>query len=172
MKKLNTLIACFLVFTTTMLGQTEKFTVEVSNDSILLGNTIEVSFIIENADGRTFTNPNFEGFDIISGPNSSSSFSMINGETTRSFTYSYFLQPKDVGTYYIEPASIEVDGKFLETKPVELLVVPNPDGIIQKPNRKNEFNFDFRSPGDFFKEDRKEIEPKKKAKKKRKTYRI
>ena len=171
MKKLYTLFVCCLVFITTIVGQT-TFTVEVSNDSILLGNTIEVSFALENADGQNFTNPTFEGFDVISGPNTSSSFSMINGATTRSLTYSFYLKAKDVGTYFIAPASIKVDGDFLETQPVEVLVVPNPDGIIQKPNRKNQFEFDIRSPRSLFEDEKKEEQPKKKPKKKRKTYRI
>ncbi len=128
-----------------------KFTVEVSTDSVLLGNYIHVSFRLENAKGTEFVAPVFEGFSVISGPNVSSSFSMMNGEVTQSVAYNYYLEPKDIGNFYISPASIDVGESILETMPIEILVVPNPDGIIQKPEpSRNNLNFNmegFEFPG-------------------------
>lgn len=108
--------------------------VEVSTDSVLMGNYFEVKFTVENAVGK-FTPPDFSDFDIVGGPNQSSSFSMINGVVSRSASYTYYLQPREEGLFYIDVASVETDDKFLETPPVEILVVPNPDGILENPHQ-------------------------------------
>lgn len=139
-----------------------QFSVTVSSDSILMGNHFVVTFSLENAQTNSFSPPTFEGFDIIGGPNQSSSFSMINGVTSQSQSYAYYLLPKEEGLFYIPPANVEVDGAVLETEPVEIKVFPNPEGIIQKPQRPSRRDF-FSNP----------IEPQpKKPKKKRRIYRM
>lgn len=106
-----------------------KFTVRVSTDSILLGNNFQVSFTLENAQGTNFQAPDLGlYFDIISGPNTSTSMQIMNGQMSQSITYTYYLRPRETGIFYIEPASIETPENFLETAPLEVLVVPNPDG--------------------------------------------
>ena len=74
------------------------FSMEVSGDSVLLGNYVELSYTIENAQGK-FEPPSFEGLDIISGPNYSSSISINNGEMKSLESYSYYLAPPEVGVY-------------------------------------------------------------------------
>ena len=147
-----------------------KFSVNVSGDSILFGNYFQVKFTLENAEGSNFEAPVFEGFNIVSGPNFSSNISIINGDVSRSVSYTYYLEPKDVGNFFLQPAAIQVGEQILETHPLEVMVVPNPDGIIQRPEEKK-FRFQFdrnQTPG---------IPPSpgqktKKKKKKRKTYKI
>ncbi|TVR89536.1 MAG: hypothetical protein EA411_02110 [Saprospirales bacterium] len=111
-----------------------SFKVEVSTDTILLGNYFEVKFTVENAQPN-FSPPEFTDFDIVGGPNQSSSFSMINGQVRRSASFTYYLKPREEGVFYIDAAAIEVDGKYLETPPVEIFVLPNPDGIIENPHQ-------------------------------------
>lgn len=163
-----------------------KFTVQVNTDSILMGNFFEVKFTLENANGQNFEAPDFnDHFNVVSGPNFSTSMSMVNGDVTQSMTITYYLEPKDVGAYYILPASVTAGDKILETSPLEVLVVPNPDGVKQSPPRQMDaFQFNFGDPfnGGFdfsFPELRdmsppppppaEEVKPKKK---KRKTIRI
>lgn len=126
-----------------------KFTVEVSTDSILMDNYFEVKFTLENANGQNFEAPDFsENFNVVSGPNFSTSMSIVNGAVTQSMTIKYYLEPKDIGAYYILPASVEASGEIMETAPLEVLVVPNPDGIIQSPKQNSEtFRMEF---GDSF----------------------
>jgi len=148
MKKLFIFIASFMISLVAFSQQVAKLTVEVSNDSILLGNYIEVKFTIENAAVKNFEAPNFDGFTIVSGPNQSSSMMISNGEVSQTMAYSYYIEPVDVGNYFIQPAFVDTEKGFLESIPLEVLVVDNPDGIIQQPqqkNRQNPFNRD-----DFF----------------------
>ena len=179
---------CLGLFSTIVAQDEVKFSVTVSSEEVLLGNYIEVSFSLENASAKNFEAPAFEGFDIVSGPNQSSSFSMVNGVTTQSMSYTYYVKPREVGTFYIEPSFIEAGDENLSTQPIEIKVLENPDGIIQKPQRRQSpqmdfFNFQkddfFDFPTDEFfnfpkrKMPRQEegAEPKKKNKK-RKVYRI
>ena len=181
MRQIIALSICFLM-SGFIYAQEAKFTVTVSTDSVLLGNYIEVAFTLENAAMEEFQAPVFEGFSIISGPNQSSSFSMMNGKVTQSASYTYYLEPKDIGNYYIAPASVDTGESILETAPIEILVAPNPDGIIQNPQPQNDvFGDDFFGRNDFFSRDffgRDGLDnatppkPIKKSKKKRKTYKL
>jgi len=171
---------CLSFFSTTEAQDDVKFSVTVSSEEVLLGNYIEVSFSLENASAKNFDAPAFEGFDIVSGPNQSSSFSMVNGVTTQSMTYSYFVKPREVGTFYIEPSFVDVDEENLSTQPLEIRVLENPDGIIQKPQRRQSPQMDFFNfpSDDFFNFPKRKMprqgeggQPKKK-KKKRKVYKI
>jgi len=117
------------------LSAQEKITsweASVNTDSLLMGNQLKVSFTLKNARAKNFQAPAFEGFDLLMGPSQSSSMSVINGDMTQETTYSYVLRPKDIGNYFIEPASIELSGEIVETSPLEIIVFPNPDGIIQE----------------------------------------
>ncbi|MBK8563491.1 MAG: BatD family protein [Saprospiraceae bacterium] len=130
-----------------------KFTVTVSTDSILMDNYFEVKFVLENADGQNFEAPDFnEHFNVVSGPNFSTSMSIMNGNITQNMTITYYLEPKDVGNYYIMPASVKAKGEVLETAPLEVMVVPNPDGIKQSLPKHNSQNLQFNfgdNPFDF-----------------------
>ena len=166
----------FLGLTFSVSGQDDNpFVVEVSTDTILLGNSFEVKFEVTNAKVEDFDAPRFEGFDIVAGPNQSSTMSMINGETTQSMSFSYVLMPSTVGGFYIDPASARVDGEMMETTPIEIIVLPNPDGIQQNSrfNSRSQFRW-FQD--DFFSNPtpspNPKVQPKKKKKKKYKTYKI
>jgi hypothetical protein len=135
MKKQYSLLAvllCMSVLTFAQALAPAKFTVRVSTDSVLMGNNFQVSFTLENADGINFKAPELAAyFDVASGPNTSSSMTMMNGQVSKSVTYTYYLSPREVGVFYIEPASIETENNYMETAPLEVMVVPNPDGIQQ-----------------------------------------
>lgn len=173
MKNLLIYTILFLSATLSTAQNDARFTVEVSSDSVLLGNYVEVTFTLENAKGSDFEAPSFSDFRVINGPNYASNFSMINGEVSQSVSYTFHLEPKDIGNFYLEPASIRVGEEVLETEPVEILVVPNPDGVIEQPGSDLQFQFDwgrFRrlETPDTLQEKKQDL----KVKKKRKIYKI
>lgn len=164
MKKVSTIL--FVAFAVVFAwGQEAAFTVAVSIDSLLLGNATKVTFSLENAKGSNFTPPDFVGFDVVGGPSQSSSFSMINGTVTQSQSFTYYLEPQDVGNYYIQAASIETEEGILETEPTPILVVPNPDGLEQREQKKNQRS-------EFWQPEVPKPAPAKKPRKKRRIYRI
>ena len=155
MKKIVVFMAFFMMINVFAFSQKEAtLTVKISSDSILLGNYFEVKFMVENASVDNFEAPTFEGFTVVSGPNQSSSMMISNGVVKQSIAYSYYIEPQDVGYYFIEPAYVETDKGPLASIPVEVLVVANPDGITQQPqgNSRNNFfnNEDFFGGDNFF----------------------
>lgn len=173
MKKII-LLTAFISLSLTAWSQEVSFTVNVQPDTLLLDNQLQVSFKLENGNSQDFTPPTFEDFSIVAGPNMSSSMIMTNGTVSQSITYSYYLEAKEAGVFFIPPAKIETEDGTLFTEPLEIIVLPNPDGIIQKnPGSNNSFGWDT----DFFRmpEFRMPDAPKEKKvpkKKKRKTYKL
>jgi len=159
-------LVCCSVFT--LLGQEAKFTAKVNMDSVLLGNYIEITFKVENVASAKIEVPNFDGFKVVSGPSYSSSMQVINGDMTQSISNTYWLEPTEVGQYFIEPAQVKNGEEVLETAPIEINIYHNPDGIVQEvPQQQSQSDFWFSWP-----ERRADPKPKKKVKKKRKTYRL
>ena len=117
--------------------QSPSFKVEVSTDSVLWGNNFKVVFTLENAPGANFEPPVFRDFTVVSGPNMSSSFSLVNGVSKQSVSWSYYLEPKEIGVFYIQPAFVETGGTVLETLPLQIKVAPNPGNIKQQPKEEN-----------------------------------
>ncbi len=129
-------------------NQVQAFEVQVSTDTILYGNYFEVRFTAQNISGK-FESPKFEDFDVVSGPNQSTNMTIVNGVTSQSASYSYFIEPKNTGLVIIEPAYFVNDKKEnYETPPIEIFCLPNPDSIskesrIEKGNRLGLNTFPF-----------------------------
>jgi hypothetical protein len=115
-------------------AQAPRFTVSVSSDSVLLGNYFEVKFTVENGRAAGFEAPDFRDFNVIGGPNTSTSMSIINGEVSQSASFTYYLEPMDIGVFTIKPAYLNTGENTLETPPIDIIVVPNPESIIQRPH--------------------------------------
>ena len=164
----------FILCAVPSMAQQQEFRVELSSDSVLLGNYVEVSFVLLNIQGD-FQVPEFEGMKLVGGPNQSSSMSSINGDVKKQMNYSYFLEPVEVGEYYIPPATLSSNSKVWETEPIKLYVLDNPEGIIEKPSQSRQFKFEFGDlfgsdsqlfkDGDYFKKKEEPTKPKVKRRK-------
>lgn len=133
-----------LIITLLCLGltiQAQSLSVELSTDSVLIGNTIMLKFHIEDSEAE-FEAPAFENMDIVGGPNFSSSVQIINGEMSSEKNITYYLRPKEIGTFYIPPAYLVDKNYTLETEALELRVYPNPEGIIVGPKMEHNLIFD------------------------------
>ncbi len=173
MKRLLFLLVFATLFLTAAFAQkVPVFTVEVSSDSILVGNYFMVRFTLENASSKDFQPPAFDDFNIISGPNMSSSMTSINGEVSQKVSYTFYLEPKDIGNFYIQPASVNTGENTLETKPLLIMVVPNPDGLIQQPKMEERFDLNWQMDNFFTPPTMPKKEDEKPRKKTRKTYKI
>ena len=127
---------------------TARFTVQVSTDSVLMDNPFQVVFSLENAAGNNFQAPDLSlYFDVISGPNVSTSMQLLNGQMSQSVSFTYYLRPRETGLFFIEATSVETPEGYLETLPIEIIVVPNPDGIQQAIPGQAPGNFNLNIPG-------------------------
>lgn len=148
MKHMNTLLGILfgLFIASNAYGQAEIKTT-ISNDSILLGNTCLLTIEL---DGQSIQQVDIDlphTFTLVSGPNVSSSMTMINGDISQTSTYSYYIKPTEIGKEYIPPLTIHTDSGIVETTPIEVHTYPNPDNIVQEVEQQSfnqdQFNFDF-----------------------------
>lgn len=106
-----------------MYGQKAKFYVTTDARKIIEDSYVQVDFTLENAEGSNFNPPSFSGFDVVSGPSSSTSTSIVNGTVSRKVSFGYGLQPKGLGTKVIKPATIRVGNKTMKTQSISIEVV-------------------------------------------------
>ena len=103
---------------------------------VMVGERFQVSFEA-NAEGKNFTAPSFEGFNVLGGPftSSSSSVQIVNGSITHSTknTYTFALQAYQEGTFRIGAASLTVKGDKVSSEPFEVKVIPD-DGSHAAPS--------------------------------------
>ena len=103
------------------------FTADAPN-AVVMGETFRLSYTINTHNAKSFRVGNITDFDILSGPNrsSSSSTSIINGVRTSSHTLTFtcILRPKKEGTFTIPSATITAEGKQLTSKELTVKVLP------------------------------------------------
>ncbi len=114
-----------------LFGGTGKPRFEANCDArqVVLGSYFEVSFTLHDARGDDFRPPSFSEFKVLGGPNNSVSQTIINGQRSSTYTYSYTLQPKKLGTYTIGGATIAANGQTLQTQPLSIEVVKGQSSI-------------------------------------------
>jgi hypothetical protein len=99
-----------------------NFRAGLDRNNVPAGQNIKVTFTLENGQGSNFRAPSFEGFSVLMGPSTSQSMQIINGQMSRSVSYSYVIRAKEPGTYTIDPARITVDGRELKSNPLRVKV--------------------------------------------------
>lgn len=114
--------AVLLLCSSLLFAQDIKFTASVSKTQVGTGEPFEVTFSI-NGNGDRFTPPDFNGFQLLSGPNVSTSMTSINGSTTVSNSYSYDLVAVKEGTAVIGAATVVANGRRLSTSPIRMTIV-------------------------------------------------
>jgi len=98
-----------------------KFTATASKTNVGVGEQFEVDFSI-NANGDRFTPPDLSVFQLLSGPNMSTSEAISNGVTEFNNTYSYIFVATKEGTFNIGAAAIVVNGHTLLSNSLKIKV--------------------------------------------------
>ena len=141
----KTLILLFFI-SRWALAQTPTFVAQVSKNKVAVVETFQVAFTL-NGSGNNLVYPNFNDFNIYSGPNQSQSMSMVNGNVSQSTTISLFIAAKKEGKFTIGSATVMSGNQKLETKPIVIEVVkgnPQPSNSgtqgAQQQNQTSEKN--------------------------------
>lgn len=108
--------------------------VEVSSDTIMVGEIVEVVYTIENGEGK-FTIPELKDLPVISGPNTSSSFLYQNGKMNSNQSYSFKLLPLQEGKLVIPKTTYNTNSETLTIQPVEIIVLASRD--TSRPGKNN-----------------------------------
>lgn len=96
--------------------------------AVVIGETFRLSYTINTHNVNGFRIGNISDFDVLSGPNQSTSMqsSTINGVRTSSktITFTCILRPKKEGTFTIPSATITAEGKQMTSKELTIKVLP------------------------------------------------
>ena len=132
------LLLSFLIIGYSAFAQNAFLSATASKSTVGVGEQFQVTFTL-NCDGQNFRSPDLSNFNVLSGPNKSSSISIVNNSYTQTLSFTFFLQPKSEGAFKIGPASIEVQGKKINSNIINLTVVKGnpPAGNNQNNNQGN-----------------------------------
>lgn len=102
----------------------------------------ELKYIVENDDVTDIQLPRLNDFTILSGPNLSTSSSiMMSGTKVKkscTTTYTYILEPKTLGTFKIPSAILMIAGKQVTAKSVAIKVIEGNNTAQRASNRSQQ----------------------------------
>ena len=130
--------SCLFFMAESLYAQT-KFYSQVSATSVPLNGTFEYSVVVENGSIEKINQLYFPNFKVLSGPNTSQSAQMTNGNISSSFSYSYILQPTQKGTFTIPKVKAVVEDVEVEGKEIKIVVT---DPVKQQPRQSSQNPFD------------------------------
>lgn len=107
-----------------MVGRAEaqKFTATVNNNNPAVGENIQITYSLQNAQGSEFKAPSFKGFTLLGGPSTSQNMQMMNGSVSRSITWTYVLRADIEGSYTLASATVKADGKTVQSNSITIKV--------------------------------------------------
>lgn len=120
------MLVVLFIFMVCHAASAQSFSASASANTIGLNEQVQVTFTFtgEDINGvRSFKAPDFKEFLTLSGPNQSTNMTIINGAVTASRSYSYILQPRQLGKATVGNATVDYKGKMLSTTPFKIEVV-------------------------------------------------
>ena len=124
------IIAIIFALTYNLEAQSDVTFKTICKKQVYVGEQFQVSYEL-NGDGKDFKSPNFNNFEVIGGPftSTSSSIQVINGSVTRTNTqtYSFHLRAIKEGKFMLPQASVTVDKKRITSDPFEINVISDGD---------------------------------------------
>lgn len=118
------IIYIYIILSSFFINAQVDFDLRVSKKKLGVNERLRIDFVM-NQNGDNFNPPSFENFNLVGGPNQSVSNSWINGKKSFSKTFTYFLEPKEKGTFTIGSAEISFEGVSYQTSPVSIEVLPS-----------------------------------------------
>lgn len=118
----------------------QKLKVSADKTTVMQNERFQIyyEFEVENLNEiRNFKPPVFNGLQVLSGPNQSSSMQIINGQVSASITFSFIVFAPNPGKYTVGPALIKYMGKEFTSASLTITVEKgNPKTQNQVTNKK------------------------------------
>jgi BatD DUF11 like domain len=99
-----------------------RFYATIDYTKASVGQTLVVTFVVENVNGGKVSFPAMKDFSIVGGPMTQQSTSIINGAVSRSQSWAYYIQPKHEGACVIEAGRVDVGGSVLNSNAITVQV--------------------------------------------------
>ncbi len=125
-----TLLFCFILISKGVLFcQDSSITAEINLDTVYLGNSFSLQIESKNT---TLNDAKLElDHCNVRLQHSASSRSIVNGIVSSSLTKNYIITPSQIGLIKIPSFEAQVDQTTLYTEELTVVVVPNPNQIVQ-----------------------------------------
>ena len=136
MKNKRIYILLFLSLATQFIFAQTEFKTTVSKSKLGVNERFRIVFSINKQGADNFSPPSFKNFKVVGGPSQSVNQSWINGNVSFSQSYTYIIQPKEIGTFTISGATIQLNGKTLTSNSVKMNILKAVD-IPPNPNDPN-----------------------------------
>lgn len=122
------LLSVLFLLPSSIVAQSVNVQATVSENQVFSGEYVELKISVSGERFKRLSKPEFpaeiEGFRLVSqNPSTSRSIQIINGQTSSSYTYGYFLIAEKAGTYSIPAINLDVDGTVYSTEPVRVTIV-------------------------------------------------
>lgn len=109
-------------------AQNIKVQATVTESQVFSGEYVELKITVSGDGFKRLSKPALptaiNGFRIVStNPSTSRSIQIINGQTSSSYTYGYYLIAEKAGSYQIPAIGIDIDGKSYQTSPIAIQVI-------------------------------------------------
>ncbi len=148
MKKVKQIVLCALMLL--FLSHTsvaQVISAQVSSKKVQVGVPFEYSVVFTVNTGN-FSPPTFKDFDVVSGPNQSSSYQNVNGVASQQIIISYGLVAKREGKLVIGSASTTYNNQRLECAAISIEAVKN--GANTSGGNNDDAQYNKISGGDLF----------------------
>ena len=134
MKSLIAIVS--LVMAGTSFAKADNISFHASAPSVVeVGERFRVQYSVNSQDVSHFSYPNFDGFEVIYGPSTSSQSSVqfVNGKMSQSssLTYTFTMVAQKTGAFTIPAASIQVGDATYKSKSLKIQVVASSGGSQQ-----------------------------------------
>jgi len=100
-----------------------RWNVSVNSTQVAIGETLQVEFSISNSQASNFIPPDFKYFKVLGAPMRGSRTSNVNGRVSTSESWTYNIKPEKTGKFWIQPASINLNGTKVFTKRIQIEVL-------------------------------------------------
>ena len=101
------------------------FTATLDRDTVTVGESATLTLAFEGGQPKAMPSlPNIANLQI-TGQGSFQNFTLVNGASSSSYTYTYAVTPTRPGDYPLPPLKAEVGGKSFSTPPLRLKVYPS-----------------------------------------------
>jgi hypothetical protein len=101
-------------------AQTAKLTASAPAE-VGVGENFRISWEL-NASGSDFVAPEITDFQVLGGPNQSTSMQFINGSMSQSISFSYIVRGAKEGTFEIGPARVKAGGQVIQSNALTIKV--------------------------------------------------
>lgn len=126
MKRISAISALFILSIISIYAQNVSFTASAPK-MVEVGEKFRVQYSVNTQSVSDPRFPDFNGFEVLYGPSTSqqSSFQFVNGQTRQSssITFSFTMYAPAEGTFTIQPATIQADGKTVKSQSLKIQVV-------------------------------------------------